>query len=138
MTTAADIDSPFHTTLLMSTSATFMGGLGVGASLFPETILTGLDVESEHALLLLLKVVGALYLGFAGLNWMARHHLIGGIYSRPVAIGNFLHFFAAAIVMVEQLLTQSVGSAFVAVAAAYIVFAGSFGYVVSAKGQQCG
>jgi hypothetical protein len=33
------------------------------------------------------------------LNWMARANRIGGIYSRPVAMGNFLHFTMGALVL---------------------------------------
>jgi hypothetical protein len=38
------------------------------------------------------------------LNWMARANLIGGIYSRPVAMGNFLHFAMVAIALLKALL----------------------------------
>jgi len=35
------------------------------------------------------------------LNWMARENLIGGIYSRPVAMGNMVHFFVAALALLK-------------------------------------
>lgn len=50
---------------------------------------------------LIVQIAGALYLGFAALNWAAQANLIGGIYSRPVAIGNFIHFTVAAMVLLK-------------------------------------
>jgi len=31
-------------------------------------------------------------LGFSILNWMSKASLIGGIYNKPLLIGNLLHF----------------------------------------------
>ena len=48
-----------------------------------------------------MQAAGALYLGFAILNWMAKDNLIGGIYSKPVALGNCLHFVVVAFALVR-------------------------------------
>lgn len=53
-------------------------------------------------LVLIMQVTGALYFGFAMLNWMAKSILIGGIYARPVSIGNFCHFGIAALALVKS------------------------------------
>jgi hypothetical protein len=127
-----------NTTVLMSASALFMGGLGIATSIFPRALLSALDVQSNEATLLLMNVVGALYLGFAVLNWMAREHLIGGIYSRPVAMGNVIHFIAAAVPLIQYLTTGSLNIALAIVAAGYAIFAISFGYVAFGSGRSCG
>ena len=49
------------------------------------------------------QLAGVLYLGFAALNWMARGNIIGGIYSRPVTIGNVLHFVSGTAVILKAL-----------------------------------
>ena len=62
------------------------------------------------------------------MNWMAKGVLIGGIYSRPLAIGNFAHFLIGAIALVKY----AFGFQDVAVwvlAAVYTGFALAFGYV---------
>ncbi len=81
-----------RTTALMTLSALFMGILGIAASFMPQEILTGLGTVPNTSTTLLVQAAGALYLGFAILNWMARNVMIGGIYARPVALGNLFHF----------------------------------------------
>lgn len=121
----------------MSMSAGFMGLLGLGTSLFPRAILAEVSSQPSSFSVLLASVMGALYLGFALLNWMARTNLIGGIYSRPVAIGNFAHFFAATIVLTKRLITAPTGGVLIVVTVAYGLFAAGFGYVAVAGGQSC-
>lgn len=76
----------------------------------------------------LAQVAGALYLGFAFLNWMARSILIGGIYARPVAVGNLLHFLAGALALGKQ--APTVGSPLLWVlAGVYTLLAALFGWV---------
>jgi hypothetical protein len=82
-------------------SALFMGVLGAAASFLPQEIATRFGVQADTHAFLLLQIVGALYLGFAILNWMAKDVLMGGIYSRPSALGNFLHFAVVSIVLLK-------------------------------------
>ncbi|MDX2410885.1 MAG: hypothetical protein QNK16_02395 [Woeseiaceae bacterium] len=73
-------------------SAIFLALLGLATSFVPEKVLGMHGTVPDNATLLLVQMMGALYLGFAVLNWMARGVIIGGIYARPLALGNFLHF----------------------------------------------
>lgn len=125
-------------TLLMSGSAVFTGFLGVGASLFPDTLLNVLGAPPESSSGLLMNLLGTLYLGFAVLNWTARKKPIGGIYSRPVALGNFVHFFAASIGLAKSLGNAPNFGVLAAGTAVYALFAGGFGYLLFANGNQCG
>ena len=92
-----------NTRMLMGGSALFMAILGIAATFFPQEILGYLGTPSDGRQVLVVQVAGALYLGFAILNWLARGNLIGGIYSRPLALGNFLHFVVVAITLVRAL-----------------------------------
>ena len=83
-------------------------------------------VQSQGFPLLVIQVSGALYLGFANLNWMARGVLIGGIYSRPLAMGNFLHFSIVTIVLAKTLSATTLFP-LVACGIAYAIFAVWFG-----------
>jgi hypothetical protein len=90
----------------MTTSALFMGLLGLAASFLPQEILAaaGMPEESLPELaVILVQALGALYLGFAILNWMAKGILVGGIYARPLALGNFLHFSVVTVVLVKAI-----------------------------------
>lgn len=86
----------------MTGSAAYLGLIGLGAALFPEAVLRHFGYPAEGIGIVLVKLVGGLCLGFAVLDWMTRGNLIGGIYSRPVAVGNFAHFRAAGIVLLQH------------------------------------
>jgi hypothetical protein len=117
--------------LLMSLSALFMAVLGAGASFAPQEILGHYGFPGSGPSVLCAQVVGALYLGFAILNWTARANLIGGIYSRPVALGNFTHFAVLAIAVLKVVAVTSLRSREIVVASAiYLFFAVWFGLVL--------
>lgn len=88
-----------NTRLLMMLSAIVMGLVGLVCSFMPDEIVRVLDLGDENYLPLFFQVLGSLYLGFAALNWMAKGNLIGGIYSKPVAIGNFMHFMVSSLAL---------------------------------------
>jgi hypothetical protein len=76
-----------------------------------------------------IQLLGAAYFSLSLINWTARANLIGGIYGRPIAIGNFTHFGIGAISLVKVCLSNSIptllGSAII-----YTLFAIGFGIVV--------
>jgi len=119
-----------NTKLLMRLSALFMAGLGVGASFLPQEIDTHLGGRGAFHAVLILQIAGALYLSFAILNWMAKDVLIGGIYSRPLALGNFFHFAVVSITLLKALAAGSRATEITAAAAIYFLFALWFGRVL--------
>ena len=108
-----------------------MGFAGIMLSFIPQEILSYLGLESSKPLLFLLQILGALYFGFAMLNWMTKSSLIGGIYNRPVAIGNFSHFLIAGLALVKGVFVNpGLPLAIHIAAVAYLVFAVSFGIIL--------
>ncbi len=89
-----------NTKLLMSGSALVMGACALFLTFLPEEILNYAGLSGPVSLLAL-QLLGAVYFGFAMLNWMAKGNLIGGIYSKPVAIGNLAHFTIAGITLIR-------------------------------------
>jgi len=83
----------------MTISAVFLALLGFGTLFAPQEVLSVHGTTPDNATKLLIQMMGALYLGFAILNWTARGNLIGGIYSRPVALGNFWHFLIVSLLL---------------------------------------
>ncbi len=63
----------------MTASAVFLAVLGLFISFLPTKIIEFLNIEPNLITVLFLKILSALYLGFAILNWMAKGTLIGGI-----------------------------------------------------------
>ena len=90
------------TRVLMMGSAVFMALLGLLTSFFPYEVLSLHDTEPDGPTILLIEMMGALYLGFAILNWTARGVIIGGIYARPLAMGNFLHFAMVTVMLARE------------------------------------
>jgi hypothetical protein len=80
-----------------------LGLLGLAGTFAPDAALRMIHAPAAPMLLLLVQIVGALYRGFAVVNWMTRDNLIGGFYSRPVAVGNLLHFLTAGLAAVKLL-----------------------------------
>ena len=113
----------------MSLSAIFLALAGLLTSYFPEKVLSTHGTVPDNATLLLVQMMGALYLGFAILNWTARGVLIGGIYARPLALGNFLHFAMVGVMLAKAAIVHEViqlaSSAFV-----FSAFAIWFGIVL--------
>ena len=107
-----------------------MAAVGLCATFFPQEILVYAGLPPSGLPTLAVQVGGALYLGFAMLNWMAQAHLIGGIYSRPVALGNLCHFVVAALALLKGVLAGQQQLAVVVGAIVYALLAALFAVVV--------
>ena len=114
----------------MTSSAIFFAIIGILLSFLPNEIVDNLNIEPNIITILFLKILSALYLGFGILNWMAKGTLIGGIYNRPIAIGNLMHFGVGAIALVKIVLNvQTHSEILIALTVVYVIFALLFAYV---------
>lgn len=120
-----------NTKLIMTASSVFMGIVGIALSFMPNEVLKTLGQIPNSALTIILQITGALYFGFAMINWMAKAVLSGGIYSRPLNIGNFSHFFIAGLALVKTSLNSNTTSTYIfGLTIIYVLFAVLFGYVL--------
>ena len=119
-----------NTELLMVLCALFLAALGILASFFPQEILAFSGSQDEGLAVLVVQIAGALYLGFAFLNWTARASVLGGIYGRPVVLGNLLHFVVVTLALWKAVATGPQMTGVVAGAVVYSVFAVSFGMLL--------
>lgn len=119
-----------RTRLLMQASALVMGALGLAATFLPQEIVRSAGGTASTEAVVGVQVAGALYAGFALLNWMAQGSLIGGIYSRPVAVGNLAHFTIAALALLKAAASGAHPPALVTGAVVYALFAVLFARVV--------
>ncbi len=87
----------------MVSSAIVFAIFGLAATFFPIEILKYMNAGNALLSVLLIQIIGSLYLGFAFMNWMARATIIGGIYSKPLSIGNFSHLFIASVSLIKTL-----------------------------------
>jgi hypothetical protein len=119
-----------HTKLLTTITAVVLGLAGLVLTFAPQEMLAFCGGQSGWFVLLIVQVTGALYLGFAMVNWMVRDNLIGGIYSRPVVVGNLIHFAMVALVLVRSLFRGDRSETSIVAFAVYVILAVWFGLVL--------
>ena len=119
-----------NTKILMTSSAIFLAIIGLLLSFLPDETAVYLNVEPNIITALFLRMLSALYLGFAILNWMAKGTLIGGVYNRPIAIGNLMHFGVGAIALIKMLShVESHLEVIITITLIYLIFSLLFAYV---------
>jgi len=91
-----------NTRILMTFSSMLMISTGLIFTFLPQEILRLMSAGNDNHLALILQLLGALYFSFGMLNWMAKANIIGGIYSRPIAIGNASHFFIGSMALLKS------------------------------------
>ena len=121
---------PGHVILTLSAIVLFIAG---GATLFaPEELARALDPSASRGLAVIIQLVGSGFLGFALINWMSRRNKIGGIYARPLGMGNLLLFATAALTLGKAAMAESLPLAAIGVCAVLAVLAASFAWLVFA------
>lgn len=115
---------------IMISSSIFLGILGISLTFIPDEIVSSLRVTSNPISTLSLQLLGAIYLGFAMLNWMAKGTLIGGIYNKPIAIGNFMHFTIGGLALIK-IITEinAYTEIIIFLTVFYVIFAVLFAYI---------
>jgi hypothetical protein len=118
------------TKIVMTSCAIFLGVIGILLSFLPSEIITYLGVEPTIITTLFLKILSALYLGFGILNWMAKGSIIGGIYNRPIVIGNLMHFGVGAIALIKIVSHIEIHSEIIiSLTVLYVIFTILFTYI---------
>lgn len=117
------------TKTLMIASSFAMGLIGIVLSFLPNEILNFLSTSSLSVFApIVLQILGALYFAFAMINWTAKNNLIGGIYARPIAIGNLTHFTIGALALIKGFFVTD-DFLILSFAITYSIFAVLFGIV---------
>lgn len=110
-----------HLRIALILSAGFLAAIGLLMLVVPGRVLAIHGTEPDAATALLIQMSGALYLGFALLNWTVR-----GVHGSLAAGGNFLHFGVVAVLLIDAAI--GFGARELAVSAAvYSAFAIWFG-----------
>jgi hypothetical protein len=113
----------------MTISALLMAVSGSVLVFIPGDLLKYTGADFNGGSLLILQILGGLYFAFAMLNWTAKANLIGGIYSRPVAIANFTHFMIGGLALTKGAFVVQNALSVGAAAVVYVVFALIFGKI---------
>lgn len=114
----------------MTLSAVVLAAIGIGLTFFPAEILLHAGIVSSAPLLIMLQLLGALYFGFAMLNWMAKGAIIGGIYNKPISVANAAHFLIGGLALIKVLINNPGSPYFLWILGGiYLVFAVCFGII---------
>jgi len=131
------------TRALLLSSALFMVLLGAMGTFAPAEVLILADIDPLPSTVILFQIMGGLYLGFAVLNWMSRNAPIGGIYGKPLASANLIHFVVVGLMLVKEVFQGDTGNGFLVLSVFYALFALGFASTLfrdplSGKGQSDG
>ncbi|WP_299800294.1 hypothetical protein [uncultured Maribacter sp.] len=119
-----------NTKIIMTSSVIFLASIGILFSFLPNEVMDYLSIESIAITRLFFNLMSALYLGFALLNWMAKGTLIGGIYNKPIAIANLMHFGVGAIALVKVVFNiRTHPEIIISLAIVYVIFSLLFAYI---------
>jgi glucose uptake protein GlcU len=119
-----------NTKLLMTASSLVLGLAGIFALFAPEVLLAMLGVPMANPLSVLIQLVGASYFSLALMNWTAKDSAIGGIYARPISLGNFAHFFIGTLLLAKYLLSKGFNMSIFLMLVVYAIFASLFYWLV--------
>jgi hypothetical protein len=121
----------------MAASSLALGLAGIVASFAPSELLRALGSPAADPLPVLIQLLGGLYVAFAITNWTAKDNIIGGIYARPISLGNCVHFLAGSLALAKQQFSQGVSLPLMVVLIAYTLFAVCFIWLVFGRGAAC-
>lgn len=119
-----------HGRQILTLSALILFAVGGAALFVGDELARLLDAGSSNDLALTIQLIGCGLLGFAALNWMSRGNRIGGIYARPIGIGNLLLFTTASLTIGKAALAGSLPGIVTSVGVVFAVLAIAFAWLV--------
>ena len=126
-----------NTKILMIVSSLVLGLAGLVASFAPSELLSALGAPVAEPLPVLIQLLGSMYLAFALTNWIAKSNMIGGIYSRPLSLGNCVHFVVGTLALAKQQFSHDLNVPLLVVLIVYTIFAACFAWLVFGYGTTC-
>lgn len=119
----------------MICAAIVLGCAGISLTFLPQEILSLLGEQQTPTMTLILQLMGAMYFAFAMVNWTAKENLLGGIYGRPIVIGNATHFLIGALALIKSVSAQHHPLLWIA-AIIYSIFAFLFYWILRTSPAQ--
>lgn len=114
--------------LTLSAAILFVGG--AVAAFAAEEVARAIDADASAAFPVVVQVAAGGFLAFALVNWMSRKNRIGGIYARPLALGNLLLFSSSALAVGNAADTVKLPSEGIVVCAVAALLAVSFAWLI--------
>ncbi len=118
-----------NTRILMTATSLVLALAGILTLFIPDNLLALLGLPATEPMPVLVQLLGSLYFSLAILDWTAKDSRIGGIYARPISLGNFTHFFVGALLLIKFQLSNASQASLWVVLILYGVFAVLFGWL---------
>jgi hypothetical protein len=116
--------------IVLTASAILLFGMGLALNFLPQEVAAALGLGNAPMAVLVLQVLSAALLGMGFLNWLSKGNPMGGIYSRPLALQNFLFFGVSAISLDRAALRAAPLPAIQIAACVFTAFAVAFGWLM--------
>ncbi|PIQ63498.1 MAG: hypothetical protein COV99_02445 [Bacteroidetes bacterium CG12_big_fil_rev_8_21_14_0_65_60_17] len=93
-------------TLATVPAAVVLSLTGIVTLFAPEILLSNIlgTADATHPLV---SMLGGLMLAFGYMNWMGRNAILGGIYGKPLVMGNLLHGIVGTTSLLDLVTQQS-------------------------------
>ncbi len=111
-----------NTKKLFMSSALFLALFGLALTFASQELMATTTVQQAFVG----QLLGAALCGFALLNWMSKGTVMGGIYGRPLAMGNLVHFTIGGLALLKMAGQLQPAWLFMTLAICYLVFAALF------------
>jgi hypothetical protein len=116
--------------IVLTASAVLLFGAGLALNFLPQEVAAALGMGNAPTAVLLVQVLSAALLGMGFLNWLSKGNPMGGIYSRPLALQNFL-FFGVSSISLDRTALRSASLPAIQLAACVVtLFAVAFGWLM--------
>lgn len=87
---------------VLITSAIFNGVLGILFTFLPQETCSFIGTaEQAEVDLIIMQILGAALIGIAMTNYMSRGAVLGGIYGKPLLLGNLLYHVASGLALLK-------------------------------------
>lgn len=98
-----------RTRWLMTSTAVLLAAVGGALTFLPQEVIGTLEATPHTPIVTLAQLAGAMAIAWAFMNWMSRGQRLGGIYNRPLALANVLHFFSGAMALLRVVVSGQAG-----------------------------
>ena len=114
--------------LILAASCALLAVAGVLLIFLPQESIVALGIAANPGAVAMTQLLAAALLAFGFIDWNSRANIVGGIYSRPLVLGNFLFYGVGAISLGKALPHLPAVLAFAEVVLA--LFAMAFGWLL--------
>lgn len=113
--------------VIMITSGVLNGVLGILLTFLPEEIGHWFGLASgTNVNILAFQLLGGALFGFGLMNYIGRNAILGGIYGKPILLGNMVFHFIAALELIVFIFDNDRNGLIVAFAILYAFLAAAF------------